>query len=91
MKESQIVKILHVLVRAKKQGRDWLWIREIARLSKLHPEIVRRALDTDLREAIEEVDVEPLLAKGLRIRPVMLKDGITVRGYLRYLRAKGRL
>ena len=44
------------------------------------------ALGTDLREAIEEMDVEPLLSQGPRIRLVMLKAGITVRGYLRYLR-----
>jgi len=89
---ENILLVYSALLRARQEeGVNWLWVREIARRAGLHPEIVRRILYSHLREVIEELDVELLLDKGLRIRPVRLKDRVNIRGHLRYLRLMGRL
>jgi len=89
---ENILLVYSALLRARQEeGVNWLWVREIARRAGLHPEIVRRVLHSYLRETIEELDVELLLDKGLRIRPVRLKDRVNIRGHLRYLRLMGRL
>ena len=88
---NHVAKVLTVLLQAQREGTSWLWVREIARRTKLHPEVVRRVVDGYLSNAIESAEVDPLLEKGLRIRPVMLKPGVTVEGHLRYLKAMGKL
>lgn len=89
---ANIVKVYQTMLYARQEeGLRWLWIREIARRADLHPEIVRRILYTYLREAIEELDVELLMEKGLRIRPVQLKERVNIKGHIRYLRLMGRL
>ena len=89
---KRILRIYQVMAAARQEeGIDWLWIREIARRAQMHPEIVRRTLYSHLREAIEELDVDLLLEKGLRIRPVRLKDKVNIRGHLRYLCLMRRL
>ncbi len=72
-------------------GIQWLWVREIARRAEMHPETVRRILNSYMREIVEELDVELLMSKGLRIRPVRLKSRVNIDGHVRYLRVMGRL
>ena len=89
--QSDLVKVLRVLEKQRTEGTGWTWVRRIARLTKLHPELVRRMIDGPLAEAIEFADAEPLIGEGLRIRPIRLKEAVTAKGHLRWLKAMGRL
>ena len=89
---SHIVRVYQALLCARvDDGIQWLWVREIARRAEMHPEIVRRILNSYMREIVEELDVELLMSKGLRIRPVRLKNRANIEGHIRYLRLMRRL
>ncbi len=65
-------KLYYVLLTAE----DWLWIREIARRSKLPEATVRRYLNIHMIDMIEEVDAGEDLAKVVKIRLIRLKPAI---------------
>jgi len=84
----QIVRVYQAMFCARvDDGVQWLWVREIARLAEMHPETVPRILSSYMREIVEELDVELLMSKGLRIRPVWLKNRVNIEGQIRFLRA----
>jgi len=86
VREGDVMKVLKVLEKQRTEGSGWTWLRRIAKQSGLHPETVRRVVDRYLAEAIEVADAEPLIGEGLRIRPIRLKEGVTAKGHLRWLR-----
>ena len=89
---KQIVRVYQALLCARvDDGIQWLWVREIARRAEMHPETVRRILSSYMREIVDELDVELLLSKGLRIRPVRLNSRASIEGQIRFLRVMGRL
>jgi len=89
---KQIVRVYQAMLCARvDDGIQWLWVREIARRAEMHPEIVRRILNSYMREIVEELDVELLMSKGLRIRPVRLKNRVNIQGHIRYLRLMRKL
>jgi hypothetical protein len=88
---DDILKVLRVLEQQRAEGPGWTWVRRLAKQAKLHHEVVRRIVDGYLSEAIEVADADALIGEGLRIKPMRLKDGVTARGHLRYLRAMGKL
>jgi|Deesub1362A_J573_1020465.scaffolds.fasta_scaffold05219_2 methylphosphotriester-DNA--protein-cysteine methyltransferase len=71
--------------RALEEAEGWIWIREIARRTRMHPEQVRRVLDNYFQEAIDEIELP------VRLRVVRLKEGVTLKGHLRYLKLTKRL
>lgn len=78
-------KVVIKVFKALEGAGGWIWVRELARRTKLHPEQVRRVLDDELREAVEE------MCLAIKLRPVRLKQGVTLKGHLRYLRLMKRL
>jgi len=89
---KQIVRVYQAMLCARvDDGIQWLWVREIARRAEMHPEIVRRILNSYMREIVEELDVELLMSKGLRIRPVRLKNRVNIDGHIRFLRLMRKL
>ena len=89
---KQFVRVYQATLCARvDDGIQWLWVREIARRAEMHPEIVRRILNSYMREIVEELDVELLMSKGLRIRPVRLKNRVNIQGHIRYLRLMRKL
>ena len=48
-------KVVIKVFKALEGAGGWIWVRELARRTKLHPEQVRRVLDDELREAVEEM------------------------------------
>lgn len=73
-------KAISRVFRALQEAGGWVWIREVARMTDLHPEQVRRVVDQDLREAIEEMN------SPVRLRLVRLREHISLERHLRYVR-----
>ena len=90
-RREDIAKVLRVLEKQQAAGTGWTWVRRIAKQSSMHREAVRRIVDGYLAEAIEVADAEPLIGEGLRIKPIRLKDGVTAKGHLKWLKAMGKL
>lgn len=70
-------KILKCLAKARAEGNEFLWIREIARRTGINLGTVIWILDRYLYpDHIEYPATDDLLSKGLRIRPIRLKDSV---------------
>lgn len=70
-------RILRCLAEAKAKGHEFLWIRELARRTGINMGTVNWILYRYLYpEYIEFPNVDPLLEKGLKIRPIKLKDSV---------------
>jgi len=89
-KDGNVWKVLRVLGKAQADT-GWLWVGQIARLTGLHHETVRRIVNGELRCAIEKFDAEPLISQGLRIRPFRLREEVTAQSHWRWLKAMGKL
>ena len=70
--EEIMKRLYQVLVNAE----DWLWIREIARRSKLPEATVRRYLNIHMNDMTEEVDAGEDLSKIVKIRLIRLKSSV---------------
>ena len=83
-KEKDVLKVLTALEKRQAEA-GWSWLGQIAKLTGLHHETVRRIIDGCLFEAIEEFDAEPLIGEGLKNKQIAERLCIsepTVRHYL---------
>ena len=74
--ENHLKNILKALAEAKAAGEGFLWIRELSRRTKLNPATVTWCIHRYLWDKLEFQDVDPLIAKGLKIMPVTLKEEV---------------
>ena len=74
--ENHLKNILKVLAEAKTAGEGFLWIRELSRRTKLNPATVTWCIHRYLWDKIEFQEVDALLAKGLKIQPVTIKEEV---------------
>lgn len=86
---SNVLKIFHVLKRARDEGREPLTVSEIARQTGLHKWTVSRTVDVWMSPFVESVVLEELEDVGLKVKLVKLIDqDITEEQILRGLKIR---
>lgn len=81
-------KLLNCLLNAKEQGVEFLWIRELSRRTGINLGTVNWILYRYLYpDYIDFPEVDALLEKGLKIRPVRIKES----AYKKLNKAKSKL
>jgi len=71
---EKVKNILTVLAQAKKSGEGFLWIREVARRAKINPASAKWLIEHYLWDQIEFMNVDPLLERGLKLKPLTLTE-----------------
>lgn len=80
MRKDTIENIIKIVNCLKKAEGGWLWIREIARRTKLHHKTVSRLVDLHLTMFIDMQTMEPFNVKMIRLKP-----GTDINGIFKFL------
>jgi len=73
--ERRIRLILKSLQNSHLREEPFTWVRAISKDTGLHPEIVNRMLENELKNHVEIVESDALIERGLKIKPIRLKPG----------------
>jgi len=74
--ETKVKTLLKVLVDAKSAGEGFLWTRELSRRTKMNPATISWITNRYLWDKLEFMEVDPLIEKGLKIKPLTLKQEV---------------
>jgi len=80
MRKDTIENIIKIVNCLKKAEGGWLWIREIARRTKLHHKTVSRLINLHLTMFIDVQAMEPFNVKMIRLKP-----GTDINGMFKFL------
>ncbi|MEM5843627.1 MAG: helix-turn-helix domain-containing protein [Candidatus Aenigmatarchaeota archaeon] len=86
MRKDKIQNLIKIVKCLKHSEEGWLWIREIARRTKLHHKTVSRLINTHLTMFVEIQKFEPF-----NVQMVRLKPGTDINGIFRFLTVMDKL
>ncbi|MCS7105899.1 MAG: hypothetical protein NZ942_01100 [Candidatus Aenigmarchaeota archaeon] len=86
MRKDKVQNLIKIVKCLKQSEEGWLWIREIARRTKLHHKTVSRLINTHLTMFVDIQKFEPF-----NVQMVRLKPGTDINGIFRFLSVMDKL
>lgn len=86
MRKDKVQNLIKIVNCLKQSEEGWLWIREIARRTKLHHKTISRLINMHLSMFVDIQKFEPF-----NVQMVRLKAGTDINGIFRFLSVMDKL